>query len=237
MLRVPVGINIKVLQKSNYIQYVCWDLEKFPHMVITGSTGSGKTYGLKALLGRIGKYYPDTSLILCDYKSDKDFDMFKGVFRFNDCKKGLSMAVNELEHRQKAPSINMNTPYILVFDEWAAFLSSLEKKDVEAAKSDLGKLLMLGRSFRIFVILSQQRADSSFFAPGVRDNFNTVISMGRISKEAVGMFFSDYKETINPNMDIGQGNALIGGQHYEILIPQINNISMLNKCIQRIIVY
>jgi chromosomal replication initiation ATPase DnaA len=58
---------------SGIAKYIKWNYQKFPHMVIFGSTGSGKTYLLKILLGRIGLHIPNAELIICDYKSDEDF--------------------------------------------------------------------------------------------------------------------------------------------------------------------
>ena len=124
----------------------------------------------------------------------------------------------------------------MVFDEWAAYLSFLDKKAADAAKQQLALLLMLGRSFNIHVILAQQRVDSNYFSAGVRDNFSLIIGMGRLSKEAVQMMFSDCKDDVNPCMERGCGNLLLGGVHYKILVPQIQKPSRVDHFVGKALI-
>lgn len=200
----------KSLFDSGITKYISWDYKKNPHMVIFGSTGSGKTYLLKIILGRISKYIEDSELIVCDFKADDDFSFLSGsanFYRFSECSKGLEKAVEILHMRQRTDSLDRHF-VALVFDEWASFLNHLDKKSAEKAKQDLSTLLMLGRSFGIHVILSQQRLDASYFGSS-RDNFSIVIGMGTLSKESVQMMFSDFKEEINACHSQGFGSLLI----------------------------
>ncbi|MBQ8199869.1 MAG: DUF87 domain-containing protein [Lachnospiraceae bacterium] len=218
---------------SGIIRYVTWNYEKLAHMVIFGSTGSGKTYLLKIILGRIGKHIPDSELIVCDYKSDEDFSFLNGsenFYRFDKCMKGLERVVQLLHERQQG--ITSDKHFIcLVFDEWASFINNLDKKSADRAKQLLATLLMLGRSFNIHVIISQQRLDASYFASS-RDNFAVVIGMGVLSKESVDMMFSDYKEVINRNKAQGHGSAIIGNQFKDIIVPAVRDTNKLQAFIE-----
>ena len=117
-----------------------------------------------------------------------------------------------------------------MFDEWAAFLNSLPKKEAEEAKRKLSVLLMLGRSFGIHVLISQQRVDAVYFN-AARDNFSVVVGLGRLSRESVQMMFSDYKDEIDPVKPRGQGTALIGNRLFNLFVPQVENPKAMEEAI------
>ena len=72
----------------------------------------------------------------------------------------------------------------------------------------MATLLMLGRSFNVHILVSQQRADASYFNTA-RDNFSVVIGLGNLSKESISMIFQDYKEDILPDRQQGTGYMLM----------------------------
>lgn len=221
------------LYASGIVKYIEWDYQKYPHMVICGSTGSGKTYLLKLILARIGKYIPDSELLVCDYKSDEDFSFLNGsanFYRFAECMDGLERAITILRNRQQGLSHDRHF-VCLVFDEWASFINNLDKKTADHAKQQLAVLLMLGRSFNIHVILSQQRLDASYFS-AARDNFSLVFGMGTLSKESVEMMFSEYKDVIDPCKPQGQGSLIIGNQFKSVIVPTIRDSSKLESAVR-----
>lgn len=217
---------------SGITKYIKWDYIKLPHLVVFGSTGSGKTYFLKILLGRIAKYIPDSELCICDYKSDDDFSFLSdspNLYRFNGCIDGLNRAIDLLQERQHRTT-NDKHFFALVFDEWASFLSNMDKKSADLAKQKLATLLMLGRSFNIHVIVSQQRLDASYFGNS-RDNFSVICGMGSLSKESVDMMFSDYKDLISRNKTQGHGSMVLGNEFKEIVVPHVTNMGKLHSAI------
>ena len=214
-------------------KYLCWEYTSCAHVVVYGSTGSGKTYLCKIILGRISKGIADSELIICDYKADADFSFLEeceNFFRFTECMKGLEKVYEELCARQSRDSKKRHF-LCLFFDEWASFVSNLEKKEAERAKTMLASLLMLGRSFQIHVIISQQRVDSVYFG-NARDNFSVIIGMGRLSKESVQMMFSDYKDEIIPNKPRGYGTAIIGNRLRNIVVPRVRDTEKLHRSIR-----
>ena len=225
------------LYASGIVKYIEWEYEKHPHMVIFGATGSGKTYLLKLILARIGKYIPDSELVVCDFKSDEDFTFLSeavNFYRFEKCMDGLEKAVLLLQNRQQGRSVDKHF-FCLVFDEWASFINNLDKKSAERAKQNLAVLLMLGRSFNIHVIVSQQRLDASYFN-SARDNFSLVFGMGTLSKESVEMMFSEYKDVIERSKPQGQGSLMLGNQFKSVIVPTIRDSSKLQASI-RLAVY
>lgn len=68
-----------------------------------------------------------------------------------------------------------------------------------------------------------QRADSSNFSAGSREQFQNIVSFGRCSKEQKQMLFPDYETEKMRNFSVGQGIALVDGQGEaeEIIVPWI----------------
>ena len=139
-----------------------WEPAKFAHLLLVGNTGTGKTYCSKLLLGKICIYAPNCELFICDFKGDDDFSFLDGVsnfFRFEDCFKGFDVFFQRFLARQQQNDISRH-PLFLFFDEWASALNHAEKKEREELLKKLSLLLMLGRSFSVFLIYSLQRPDS-----------------------------------------------------------------------------
>ena len=88
------------------------------------------------------------------------------------------------------------------FDEFNAWQNSLGKQEREQAIKDYTRLIQLGRSFSIYVIISQQDAHKASLGLS-RDSIDTVIALGKLSKETVSMLFSDEKEDIVRNNSRG----------------------------------
>ena len=227
-----------VLLRAGIRYPVIWDYEHFPHILLVGSTGSGKTYAVKLLLGRVSKYVPDAAITVCDFKAD-DFTFLRGCdryYEFTDCKQGLDDFYNSFLDRQQGNNLDRSFS-MLVFDEWASFLNNLEKKEAEETKRKLATLLMLGRSYNFHILVSQQRADAQYFSTA-RDNFNTIIALGNISKEAAGMFGFD-RELMQPvyHRERGAGYLLQGGTNLTaIQVPRIRDMEKLHAAIRRLVI-
>ncbi len=213
-----------------------WYYTKNPHMLIFGSPGRGKTYLVKKIIAEVECSTSEPSVTVCDFKAD-DFDYLEGCknyYSYDNCFNGLKNFYAAFKERQTHTD-NTRTFKLLIFDEWASFLNTLDKKAADEAKSILSTLLMLGRSFNVHVIISQQRADAEYFSKA-RDNFSMIVAMGNISKESVQMFFNDFADMISKTDTIGQGHLLINGSDYhEIIVPEIedydNMINLSRSCV------
>lgn len=209
-----------------------WDTEAAPHVCCFGTTGSGKTYALKLLLGKLVKY-GKAKLTVCDGKGGGDFDFLAGCERYAsiDVTNVFDGFYNGFIARQRGEDTSKDMR-VLMFDEWSAYLDSLdEKKQAEAQRKKLGNLLRLGRSFRYHVILGQQRMDSTYFQ-GFRENFNLVIGLSNLSRESRDMFFSEYKEQMEPDRARGTGYMLVNGANFTpIAVPTVKDIEKLHRAI------
>lgn len=204
-----------------------------PHQIVIGGTGSGKTYFSKLLLARIGLHLPQAVVTVCDFKAD-DFKFLSDTpnyYGFMQCKEGFEAFYNMFTARQSGED-DCREFRLLFFDEWASYLNMLEKKEAENAKSKLATLLMLSRSFNVHVCISQQRADAQYFSTA-RDNFSVVVALGNVSKESKAMFFSEFKDEMQP-CGRGEGYVLFNGAELKrIIVPTVKNEDKLNFYIRK----
>lgn len=197
-----------------------------------GTTGSGKTYAIKLLCGKLVKY-GNARLTVCDGKGGGDFDFLMGCDRYAaiDVTDVFNGFYDSFLARQRGEDESRDMR-VLLFDEWSAYLDGLdEKKQMEAQRKKLGQLLRLGRSFHYHVILGQQRMDSTYFQ-GFRENFNLVIGLSNLSKESRDMFFSEFKDQMEPDRARGTGYMTINGASFTpIAVPKVNDLEKLHRAI------
>lgn len=172
---------------------VAIELRSHPSMLLTGSSGSGKSYALKYLLDKLLVSYT-VRLYFCNFKRSEDFRFLEGYghyYTYTACADGLQAFYNAFKERQDSGIEFDGSYYILVFDEYPSYiLSMMDKKSAERSKVMMSELLMLGRSYGFGVWLVMQRPDSSFLSNGARDNFHSTITLGNMSKETKSMLYS-----------------------------------------------
>lgn len=225
-----LGVDKKALSQG-FVLPLKVDCSKTPHILLCGSTGSGKTYALKYILKQLA--LSNSLIYLCDFKGI-DFVAMQECERYYKHQKvseGLETVFNLLQERMENPTLN-NQNCFLVFDEWSGFISSTPKKQQEEFKQKLASILMLGRGVRIYLLLSMQRCDTTNFLSGARDNFGAVLGLGRLSKESARMMFPDEAELIEAKPR-GQGYLRVDGQPLtEIVIPKIRDMSTTDGIIK-----
>lgn len=213
-----------------------WDTELAPMGCCFGATGSGKTYALKLLFGKLSKY-GNARLTVCDGKGGGDFDFLKGCERYAsvDVTDVFDNFYDSFLARQRGEDESRDI-MCLLFDEWSAYADSClfgpgGKKHMEAQRMKLGQLLRLGRSFRTHVLVGQQRMDSIYFQ-GFRENFNIVIGLSNFSRESRDMFFSAFKELIQPDRTRGTGYMTVNGACFTpVTVPRVTNLEKLHEAI------
>ncbi len=216
-------------------------LSSHPHALITGSSGSGKSYALMYLLGMLLQESEDIELYILDFKNSEDFEFLSGYkyyFAGDACYDGIMEYYEKFSERRK--SRNSKKRMLLIYDEYPAsisYFSGIDKRDKTKKATDISsaiaEILMLGRGINIGVWIVTQRADASLFANGSRDSFMVFLGLGRMSKEQKGMIFAG-EEVPNRVYQRGEGCLLADGHPlYEVKIPAIGDVIDWKKHIKR----
>lgn len=222
--KLTVGVDLSILSQGVKVP-VTVDFSSVPHILIVAPSGSGKTYLLTYILVQIAK--KSVKLILADFKGIDfiEFNDCRNYYKHNSVGEAVDCVFDELQNRMANASVNSEyEPIYLCIDEWSGFLSSLAvKKEQDNYKQKLANILMLGRGANIFIIMSLQRADSTYITG--RDNFGNVVGLGTLSKESIAMVFNDNKEMIEPKSR-GKGYLQTDGKPLrEIVVPMLRNIN------------
>ena len=208
------------------------DLSTHPHMLLTGSSGSGKSYALIYLLGMLAKD-GTTKIRFCDFKNSEDFKFLSayGRYYYGDCVyDGIMAFYNDFCTARKEGILGRR--HLLIVDEYPALISYLTMRDkLEKTKraaevqSAIAEILMLGRGIGFGVWITTQRADATLFAHGSRDNFMVICGLGRLSKEQRQMLFSSEEIPTDTIYDKGEGLLLADGKELvEVKFPLIADI-------------
>lgn len=149
------------------------DLAKYPQLMIAGSTSSGKTLSLKALLmGIVLEYSPqDVKLLVCDRAGD--LDVFAGIPHLaypiiensETFLKVILEMKNELERRinlKHSAEFNRLPSIIFVIDEFLAFISEMANKSMtQLAAKTISDILRRGRHAKIHMVLATHNPTQS----------------------------------------------------------------------------
>lgn len=202
------------------------------HALISGGSGTGKSYALLFLMGMLIKSCPEIDIYLCDFKNSEDFEFLNGYPHYYP---GDSAYAGVMEYYQSFCDTRKNRinsrRKLLIFDEYPAFinyLNTIDKRDKTKKATDvlssISEILMLGRGIKYGVWIITQRPDASLFSNGARDNFMVVVGLGRMSKEQKTMIFTGEEL---PGRIFGRGEGMLLADGYpikQIKYPCIRNI-------------
>ena len=219
------------------------DLSDHCNLLLTGCSGSGKSYALLYLLGSVLKSNEDIEIFFCDFKNSYDFSFLEDYPHYysgDNCYDGITEYYRVFcSARQQR---EFTKKHLLICDEYPSLVNYLQGKDkanktkyASDVLSAISELLCLGRGIQFYTWIVTQRADNSLFANGARDNFMVVIGLGRLSKEQKGMLFSG-EELPERIYKKGEGILLADGYPLrEVKFPFIRNIDDWKKHIHAIL--
>ena len=170
------------------------DLAKVPHILLGGSTGSGKSVLLKLLLMQAIR--KDANVCIADFKGGVDFPpawhkSCRMCFEEQSTLELLTELTEELERRKQLfasaglPNIDSYNAGreeklkrdIFACDEIAEMLDKTgltkeQKETVTKIESRLSMIARQGRAFGIHLILATQRPDANILSGQIRNNIN-----------------------------------------------------------------
>lgn len=208
------------------------DISTHCHCLLSGGSGSGKSYALMYLFGLFLQTESNSTIYFCDFKNSEDFSFLNGYSHYysgNNCYHGIIDYYNTFCSSRE--NSKHSSRYLLICDEYPAlinYLSSIDKQEKTKKSAEIlnaiSEILMLGRGINFGVWIITQRADSFLFNNGARDNFMITIGLGRLSKEQKGMLFSG--EEI-PEKIFHQGEGILLADSCalkDVTYPKIRNI-------------
>lgn len=186
--------SFKLVFGESLTNRITVDLAKIPHILIGGSTGSGKSVLLKLLLMQCVK--KGAEVYIADFKGGVDFppvwhEKCEIITEPDRLTKILETIVSELKHRKillkesACPNIDEYNKItdkklnriILACDEIAEVLdkTGLSKEDkavVQKAENLLSVIARQGRAFGIHLILATQRPDANILSGQIKNNID-----------------------------------------------------------------
>lgn len=170
------------------------DLSKIPHILLGGSTGSGKSILLKVLL--VQSLKKNSIVSIADFKGGVDFprvwhDKCKMCFDEDTLLKILTELTDELQHRKtlfrEAGCANISDynkqsavplqRHIFACDEVAEVLDKTgltkeQRERIGLIENRLSIIARQGRAFGIHLILATQRPDANILSGQIRNNID-----------------------------------------------------------------
>lgn len=191
-------------------QNVCVDFEKCPHLLIAGTTGSGKSVLMNNLICNIYCYYAQQFK-----KTGKSFEVVlidpKGC-EFNAYKKCVNTtfiddtikAIEDLEfecfnmdYRYKHPNENYRERFIII-DEFADLMLTSKSKVEESVV----RLAQKGRACGIHLIIATQRPTVNVISGLIKANITTRFALKTASiRDSINIIDHKGAEVLNGNGD------------------------------------
>ena len=192
--RLLSDVNFELILGRSYMGEVIVNLSVTPHMLIGGSTGSGKTILLKNLLFQTLKKGAD--IYIADFKGGVDFpkvwhESSTIITDQNDLIKTLNDIVMELYRRRDLlvrsecaniddynSKYSQNLPRIIfACDEVAELLDKTglgkeQKQRIAEIEGLIATIARLGRAFGIHILLATQRPDVNIISGQIKNNID-----------------------------------------------------------------
>ncbi len=187
-----------------------WDTAEHPHGIVTGQTGSGKSYLLRWIIEQAQE---SADVWIADGKNSGDFDSFT-IERSEagpvDCTAMCEEAAGLISGRQ----VDFDRPLLIVVDEAAAITLRMAgdvTKDVRERKdrflSSLSSISLMGRSAGVHLLVALQRADADVLGGATRDQFGFRAALGWSSGDGYRMVLGD-SQLLPPTNPTGEGWAV-----------------------------
>ncbi len=235
---------------------VSWNFVHSPHAIVTGVSGSGKSYFMKTLLSIcsiIGK------TIVIDPKASDLARMTRTRYASSailpDFTNGAQQGINnqflnkviaemkkietEMYHRQgqlfiKSKKISTDyrelglKPIFLFLDEVGSLTIGAAKTMRDDFQKTLTKLILLGRESGVYTIMSMQSARAEYIPTIVKDSISLRVQLGRLNSENTRFLFPELADLpIVPLGGNGTGIVSIAGDSRYAGIQPISTPTIL----------
>lgn len=209
---LPVGFGLDTFGRP-----IVHDLARAPHLLVAGTTGSGKSVALHALiLSLLVRHSPDDlRLVLIDPKH-VEFSRYEHIphlwrpviTEVPEAVDALAELAEEMDQRYRTMSVGgtLREPYIVVVaDEVADIMLAGSKEQREQTQKLLARLLAKARAARIHVVLATQRPTAEVIPGLIKANAPARLALSCSSELESRIILDD----VGAESLIGQGDALL----------------------------
>lgn len=216
------------------------NVNDYPHFLISGSTGSGKSYFANELV--IQSIIKGWEVTICDLK--RSYGLYKSftdyVYEIDDIVKKLKSVESEMHNRLKElqPYLDKNPrtlavdigfkPMLVVIEEYISLQSSLDKKQKEELERVVKNISVLARQSNIHLMIVMQSAGTENINSTTRSNLTKVL-LGNAQSNILNATFGNGVDIPNINCKLNKGEGLIGLERITMLrVPAIADIENFN---------
>lgn len=196
------------------------DLKECPHVLIAGTTGSGKSVALHSFIGNSLRLL-DTSLCLIDTKrvEFEPYNILPNVSIANDYSEALNMLkaiYREMEYRYKCMATESSKEFgnvILIIDELADLVL---QQDSHEFSQLLCRVLQKSRAAKIYVIAATQRPSVDIVNGAIKANLPCRIGF----KTATSVDSRVVLDQVGAQSLAGKGDAIVKSYMHEYVRMQ-----------------
>lgn len=186
---MPKGLYINVDNKTKL---------KFGHYLISGKTGSGKSYAIfnlliQLMLKRVKPVIIDpkqADLTAIAHISNLEFantadESIKLITDFRNSMNARKIELNQHLTNNLARDYSdfKLMPEFLIIDELAALQMMFDKEQKAQFNAILTEIILMGRQLGYFVIVGMQQASATLINTNVREQFNATFVLGQSGKQ------------------------------------------------------
>lgn len=191
---------------THYYEQMIANLTDFPHVLITGATGTGKSVAMQIAITNEMYIRPSTDFYFAQLTDKQDFEDFRnckstkcitttvsGVFKMFKTLLNIQKQRNELLIKEGVKNIilynqkakNKMNAIIVAIDEMPEFMPKTEK--IDGSEHDyklkiqemMNKLVKQARNIGLFFIVGIQRPDLNDMLPNMKANFRIKIAFAQ----------------------------------------------------------
>ncbi len=228
----PEGNLTCLLGETLQGEPIWMDITKNPHMLVAGTTGSGKSSILHSIIANM-LLYPNVDLYLIDPKNIEFFKYqsikkIKVAFNYDDSVdmiESLCVEMDNRYHRIRTENLDISTMnyIVLVIDEFADI--SLQDTSGRFYMS-LCRLAQKSRAAGIHIICATQRPSVNIIDGAIKANFPARLAC----KVATGVDSRVVLDATGAEALLGAGDAIINSSQYNMVRFQAAFVSADKVC-------